>query len=72
MVGVFFMWLYAGKEVYPMKEYVEAANPAQAREIAERNWKNSEYILDADHFKGVTAERSYNRRTLRIRYLPPY
>lgn len=33
---------------------VEAASAAQAKEIVERNWKNSEYILDADHFKGVT------------------
>jgi len=33
---------------------VEAENAAQAKEIVERNWKNSEYILDADHYQGVT------------------
>lgn len=33
---------------------VEAESAAQARQIVERGWKNSEYILDADHFKGVT------------------
>jgi len=33
---------------------VEAENAAQAKEIVERNWKNSDYVLDADHFKGVT------------------
>lgn len=32
---------------------VEAESALQAREIVERNYKNSEYILDADHFKGV-------------------
>jgi hypothetical protein len=42
------------REILEMTVTVEAANPAQAREIAERNWKNSDYILDADHFKGVT------------------
>ena len=42
------------RETLEMTVTVEAANPAQAREIAERNWKNSEYILDAEHFKGVT------------------
>ncbi|MDR2932047.1 MAG: DpnD/PcfM family protein [Oscillospiraceae bacterium] len=42
------------REILEMTVTVEAANPAHAREIAERNWKNSDYILDADHFKGVT------------------
>ena len=42
------------KETLAMTVTVEADNAAQAREIAERNWINSEYILTADHFKGVT------------------
>jgi len=42
------------REVLEMTVTVEAKNPMQAREIAERNWKNSEYILDAAHFIGVT------------------
>ena len=33
---------------------VEAESAAQAREIVEKNWKNCDYILDANHFKGVT------------------
>ncbi len=41
-------------ETLGMTVTVEAANAAQAREIAERNWKDGDYILDADHFKGVT------------------
>lgn len=40
---------------------VEAENAAQARDIAERNWKNEEYILDADHFQGVTFTIPKNR-----------
>ena len=33
---------------------VEAESAAQAKEIVEGNWKNSDYILDAAHFQGVT------------------
>ena len=32
---------------------VEATSATQAKEIVERNWNDSEYILDADDFKGV-------------------
>ena len=32
------------REVLEMTVTVEAKNPMQAREIAERNWKNSEYM----------------------------
>ena len=32
---------------------VRVESPAAARELVERNWNNSEYILDSDHFKGV-------------------
>ena len=42
------------KEILAMTVTVEAENAVQAREIVERNWKNSDNILDADHFKGVT------------------
>ena len=42
------------KEVLEMTVTVEAKSPIEAREIVERNWKSSDYILDADHFKGVT------------------
>ncbi len=33
---------------------IEAENRAEAERIASIQWRNSEYILDADHFKGVT------------------
>ncbi|MGI5848507.1 MAG: DpnD/PcfM family protein [Christensenellales bacterium] len=42
------------KETLVMTVAVEAESAAQAREISERNWKNSEYILDADYFQGVS------------------
>ena len=53
------------KETLAMTVIVEAKNADHAREIAERNWKNSDYILDADHFKGVAftiiPDRVYER-----------
>ena len=42
------------KETLAMTVTVEAESAAQAREIVERRYKDSEYILDADHFQGVT------------------
>ncbi|HCC34785.1 MAG TPA: hypothetical protein DEQ02_03805 [Ruminococcaceae bacterium] len=42
------------RETLEMIVTVEADNAAQAREIVERNWKDSEYVLDAAHFTGVT------------------
>jgi hypothetical protein len=42
------------KETLEMTVTVEAESALQAREIVERGYKNSEYILDADHYKGVT------------------
>ena len=48
-------------ETLAMTVTVEAENAAQAREIVERNYKNSDYILDADHFKGVTFTVPKNR-----------
>lgn len=32
---------------------VEAASREQAQELVERKWNDSEYILDAEAFKGV-------------------
>ncbi len=49
------------KETLAMTVTVEAENAVQAREIVERNWKNSDYILDADHFQGVTFTISKSR-----------
>lgn len=41
------------KETLKMTVDIEADSPAEAEEIAERNWQNSEYILDADCFDGA-------------------
>ena len=53
------------KETLAMTVTVEADSPRHAREIVERNWKNSDYILDADHFQDVTfttpKSREYER-----------
>ena len=43
---------------------IEANDPDNAEEIAEQNWRNSEYILDAESFDGVefhAASRTKNR-----------
>ena len=42
------------KEMFEMTVTVEAENAAQARKIAERNWDKGDYLIDADHFEGVT------------------
>lgn len=42
------------RETLEMTVTVEAENAAQAREIVEKRYYDSDYILDADHFKGVT------------------
>jgi len=33
---------------------LEAKTALEARDIVEKGWQNGDYILDADHFKGVT------------------
>ena len=42
------------KETLEMTVTVEAGSAAQAKDIVEQNWKNSEYVVDADSFTGVT------------------
>ena len=32
---------------------IEAETRAEAERIAEANWKNADYVLDADHFRDV-------------------
>jgi hypothetical protein len=48
-------------ETLVMTVKVKADNAAQAREIVERGYKDSEYILNADHFQGVTFTAPKNR-----------
>lgn len=42
------------KETLVRTVTVEAENAVQARQIVERQWKDGEYILDTDHFQGVS------------------
>lgn len=44
------------RETLETSVVVEAASREEAEAIAERNWKNGEYILDADNFQGVEFE----------------
>lgn len=55
-------------ETLEMEVEVNARNREEACEKVERNWNNSEYILDSDCFKGVDFttepiqhERDYER-----------
>ena len=52
-------------ETLIMTVTVEAKNAAHARDIVEKKWNDSEYILDANHFQGVDfttiKERSHER-----------
>jgi hypothetical protein len=41
------------KEYHTMTVTIEAQSAAQAREIVEQRYNNSDYTLDADHFQGV-------------------
>jgi hypothetical protein len=41
-------------EILQIEVEIEAPNRYEAERIAERNWKDSEYVLDAGHFKGVS------------------
>lgn len=41
------------RESLAMTVTVEAESAIQARDLVERQWKDGEYVLDADHFKGV-------------------
>jgi len=42
------------KETLVKTVTVEAESAAQARELVEYQWENSDHVLDADHFQSVT------------------
>lgn len=42
---------------------VEAENEQQAKRIVSERWKNGDYILDAEHFKGVEFSAKRNNRS---------
>jgi len=49
-------------EKLQMEVEVEASNRYEAERLVEQNWKDSEYILDADHFHGVTFRAEQPRK----------
>jgi hypothetical protein len=49
-------------ETLRMTVAIEAKSRANAEEIAEANWNNSDYILDADHFVGAKFEAASVKR----------
>ncbi|MBR5948202.1 MAG: DpnD/PcfM family protein [Clostridia bacterium] len=50
-------------ETLSMTVTVEAENEQQAKGIVSDRWKNGDYILDADHFKGVDFSVKRNQRS---------
>ena len=49
-------------ETLEMTVAVEAESREEAQQIASDNWKNGDYILDADNFKDVTFRtKGWNR-----------
>ena len=42
---------------------VKAPSREDAELLVERNWKDSEYILDADNFTGVTFQAEQSQRS---------
>lgn len=43
-------------EILKMTVEIEANNPHEAEQKAFDNWRDGQYILDADHFAGVEFE----------------
>lgn len=41
-------------EKLEMTVEVEASSRYEAERLVEKRWNNTDYILDAEHFKGVT------------------
>ena len=53
-------------ETLKMTVTVEAADRHEAEQIVSDNWRNSEYILDADHFIGVEFEAKRPEREVSL------
>lgn len=49
-------------ETLTMTVEIEAGSVDEAEQIASDNWRNSEYILDADNFTGVVFEAKKIKR----------
>lgn len=42
---------------------IEARDRFHAEQLASDNWRNSEYILDAEHFQGVSFEARLQQKS---------
>lgn len=42
------------KETLEMHVFVEASSVQEAKDKVQTAWENGDYILDAEHFQGVT------------------
>ena len=42
---------------------IEAENRFEAEQMVSDSWRNSEYILDADHFQGVSFEARLQKKS---------
>mgnify|MGYP002868911472 CR=1 FL=1 len=50
-------------ETLKMTVTVKAENAQEAKDLVNTQWRNSEYILDADHFQGVDFAARPKRRS---------
>ena len=50
-------------ETLRMTVGVEAENRFEAEQMVSDNWRNSEYVLDAEHFQGVSFEARLRQKS---------
>lgn len=50
-------------ETLRMTVEMDAENRFEAEQTVSDNWRNSEYILDADHFQGVSFEARLRQKS---------
>jgi len=50
-------------ETLRMTVGVDAENRFEAEQIVSDNWRNSEYVLDAEHFQGVSFEARLRQKS---------
>lgn len=51
-------------ETLRMTVEVDAENRFEAEQMVSDNWRNSKYILDAEHFQGVSFEARLRQKSL--------
>ncbi len=50
-------------ETLRMTVGVDAEDRFEAEQMVSDNWRNSEYVLDADHFQGVSFEARLRQKS---------